>query len=61
MIIMYYIRPVPGDNNLYRLYLHENCNSDIHHVCLEVLPLFDEGRGAEYIIESDSVATIATL
>lgn len=50
-----------GDNNLYRLYLHENCNSDIHHVCLDVLPLFDEGRGAEYIVESDSVATIATL
>lgn len=58
---MYCIRPVPGDNNLYRLYLHENCNSDIHRVCLEALPLFDEGRGAEYIVESDSVATIATL
>lgn len=61
VIIMYCIRPVPGDNNLYRLYLHENCHSDIHHVCLDVLPLFDEGRGAEYTIESNSVATIATL
>lgn len=58
---MYTIRPVIGDDNLYRLYLHENCNSDIHHVCLDVLPLFDEGKGAEYIVESDSVATIAIL
>ena len=61
VITMYCIRPVPGDNNLYRLYLHENCNSDIHHVCLDILPLFDEGRGAEYTVENDSIATIATL
>lgn len=57
----YTIRPVTGDNNLFRVYLHEDCNSDIHHVCLDILPLFDEGRGAEYVVESDTVATIATL
>lgn len=57
----YTIRPVVGDNNLFRVYLHENCNSDINHICLDVLPLFDEGRGAEYIVESNTVATIAIL
>lgn len=60
-IIMYIIEKVDGNNNLYRLYLKEFCNSDINDICLDILPLFDEGRGAEYIIESDSVATIATL
>ena len=57
----YIIRPVVGNNNLYRIYLKEDCNSDIHHVCLDILPLFNEGRGAEYTIESDSIATIAIL
>ena len=57
----YLIHRVKGDNNLFRVYLHEDCNTDIHSVCLDILPLFDEGRGAEYIVESSRVATIAIL
>ena len=45
--------------NIFRVYLHENCDTDIHHVCKELLPLFDEGNGAEYIADSDNSATIA--
>lgn len=45
--------------NIFRVYLHEDCVPDIHTVCLELLPLFDEGKGAEYVVESDTVATIA--
>ena len=57
----YSVHRVKGDNNLFRVYLHKDCDTDIHSVCLDILPLFDEGRGAEYIVESDSVATIAIL
>lgn len=56
---MYTIRTTNQDN-IFRVYLHEDCNSDIHSICLDLLPLFDEGNGAEYIVESDTVATIAS-
>lgn len=57
----YLIQKVDGDNNLHRLFLKNNSNSDIHSVCLDILPLFDEGRGAEFVIENDEIATIITL
>lgn len=57
----YLIQKVDGDNNLHRLFLKPDCNSDINSVCLEVLPLFDEGRGSEFVIENDKIATIITL
>ena len=47
--------------NLYKIYLYESCEFSIHKVCLDLLPSFDEGNGAEYVVESDTVATIATL
>lgn len=55
---MYTIRDTT-QANIFRVFLHEDCNSDIHSICLELLPLFDEGNGAEYIVDSDSSATIA--
>lgn len=55
---MYTIRDTIN-KNIFRVYLHEDCNSDIDTICLNLLPLFDEGNGAEYVKESDSVATIA--
>lgn len=60
----YVIQRIDGDNNLHRLFLKPDYNSnisDIKDVCLDVLPLFDEGRGAEFIIENDRMATIITL
>ena len=45
--------------NIFRVYLHEDCEFDIHHVCLELLPMFDEGNGAEYVADSSTSATIA--
>ena len=47
--------------NHFKVYLHESCEFDIHKICLDLLPSFDEGNGAEYVVESDTVATIATL
>lgn len=58
MIHMYTIKDTL-QKNIFRVYLHEDCEPDIHTVCLELLPLFDEGKGAEYVVESDTVATIA--
>ena len=58
MILMYTIKNTER-KNIFRVYLHEDCVPDIHTVCLELLPLFDEGNGAEYVVESDTVATIA--
>lgn len=57
----YLIQKVNGDNNLHHLFLKPECNSDIISVCLKVLPLFDEGRGAEFVTENDRIATIITL
>ena len=49
------------NKNIFRVYLHEDCPEayNIHDICQKLLPLFDEGKGAEYIVESDTVATIA--
>lgn len=55
---MYTIKDTTN-RNIFRVYLHENCNANIHDVCSELLPLFDEGNGAEYIADSDTSATIA--
>ena len=57
----YITQRIDGDNNLHRLFLKENSNSDINSVCLDILPLFDEGRGAKFVIETDRMATIITL
>ena len=56
---MYTIRDTL-QKNIFKVYLHDDCPFDIHYVCkTELLPLFDEGNGAEYTVESDTVATIA--
>lgn len=55
---MYTIKKIK--NNIYKVYLHDDCSFDIHYVCqVELLPLFNNGNGAEYVVESDTVATIA--
>ena len=55
---MYTIRTT-NYKNIFRVILHKDCNSDIHRVCLDLLPLFDEGNGAEYIVDSNTEARIA--
>ena len=45
--------------NIFRVILHKDCNSDIHDICLELLPLIDEGKGAEYIVDGNTEARIA--
>lgn len=41
------------------LYLHNDCETDIHYVSKEFLRNFDEGNGGEYIVRDDNHATIA--
>ncbi len=54
---MYTIR-INLQNNI-ELYLHEDCDFDIHRVSQDFIRNFDEGNGGEYIVRDDNHSTIA--
>ena len=57
MILMYTIKCL--DQNKVQVFLHEDCEVDIHSVAQDAMHYMDEGNGAEYTVQPDGSAIIA--
>jgi hypothetical protein len=54
---MYTIKQIA--KNKIKVYLHEDCEFDIHYIAQHVMNSYDEDNGAEYIVRDKYSAEIA--
>jgi len=47
------------DQNKVQVFLHEDCEVDIHSIAQDAMHYMDEGNGAEYTVQPDGSAIIA--